>query len=146
MIRETIFRKKANRRRTKPPTKRRAIQLLPLPLATSERSKATNHIKSAILRITGADYTGGSYSLRNVQVLPPSLLDQVWLSEVFTRTVEAPAMMATMLPVAAFPRCTVSQVVPASREWTRAAWLPPAHTSFPRAVTKENSMLSFVEG
>ena len=56
-IRETIFRKAASSNRTKPPTKSRPIQDLPLPLATSESSSATNHNSKAILRITRADYT-----------------------------------------------------------------------------------------
>jgi hypothetical protein len=56
-IRETIFRKKPISRRQKPPMKSRAIQVLPLPLATSERSKAPNHMNKASLRITDADYT-----------------------------------------------------------------------------------------
>jgi hypothetical protein len=37
--------------------KSRAIQVLPFPLATSERNRAINHINNASLRITGADYT-----------------------------------------------------------------------------------------
>src|SRR5215471_17143711 len=48
-------------------------------------------------------------------------------------------MMLTMFPVAASPSLTVSQVTPPSREWMMEAWLPPAQTSLPRAVTKENS-------
>jgi hypothetical protein len=98
-IRETIFRKNPSSNRQKPPMKSRAIHVRPLPLATSERSKATNHMNKASLRITDADYTTsrqdnpaeeGSrasadaalfltrtfYSLCMVQVLPPSALDQ----------------------------------------------------------------------
>jgi hypothetical protein len=56
-IRETIFKKKPSSNRQKPPMKSRAIQALPLPLATNERNKAINHSSSASLRITGADYT-----------------------------------------------------------------------------------------
>lgn len=56
-IRETIFKKKPNSNRQKPPMKSRAIHVLPLPLATNERNKAINHSSSASLRITGADYT-----------------------------------------------------------------------------------------
>src|SRR5215831_18572287 len=47
--------------------------------------------------------------------------------------------MLTMFPVAASPSLTVSQVRPPSREWMMEAWLPPAQTSLPRAVTIENS-------
>jgi hypothetical protein len=68
-----------------------------LPLATSESSKAMNHNSKASLRITSADYTAklvlnsharqrtgqtreplrdGPYSLRRLQVLPASVLDQ----------------------------------------------------------------------
>lgn len=74
------------------------------------------------------------------------MLDQVWLSEVLTFTLMVPAIMLTIVPLALSPSLTVSQVTPPSREWIMEARLPPAHTSFPRAFTKENSMVLLATG
>jgi hypothetical protein len=52
-----IFKNTPSSSRQKPPTKSRAIHVLPLPLATSERRSAINHMNKASLRITSADYT-----------------------------------------------------------------------------------------
>jgi hypothetical protein len=56
------FRKNPKSSRQKPPTKSRAIHVLPLPLATSERNSAINHINKASFRITNADYTTSDLS------------------------------------------------------------------------------------
>ena len=79
------------------------------------------------------------YSLRRAQVLPPSALDHSWLSDVRTCMLRLPATISITLPEAASPSFTVSQFMPASREWITVAWLPPAHTSFPCALTAVNS-------
>src|SRR6476659_610780 len=97
------------------------------------------------LRPQGTGLSNFTYS-RSVQLLPPSVLAQLWLSDVFTCTRIVPAIMLTIVPLALSPSLIVSQVWPPSREWIREAWLPPAHTSFPRAFTTENSMALLATG
>lgn len=52
---EMIFRKNPRSNRQNPPRKSRTIHVLPMPLATNERNRATNHISNAIFKIMGVD-------------------------------------------------------------------------------------------
>src|SRR5215831_1377278 len=70
ITREITFKKAANSNRQKPPRKRRTIQIRPSALASKDTARAPNHIRSAILRIMGADYTLGSDGERLFVHLP----------------------------------------------------------------------------
>src|ERR1051326_4282037 len=92
--REISLRKNPRSSRQKPPTKSRAIHVLPLPLATSERNSATNHMNNASLRIISGDYTvSGPSKLR----LKSRYVEQDWL-RVFTRRAGSTSCRHRRLP------------------------------------------------